>query len=78
MLYFNESLVSMLLALSLSAIYYAIFHIFIYKLLLTKKVKERMNKFSSKWINKLESREHWLSYWYQLKLMSNEVKPMII
>ena len=38
MLYFNESLVSMLLALSLSsAIYYAIFHIFIYKLLLTKK-----------------------------------------
>ena len=34
-----------------------------------------MNKFSSKWINKLESREHWLSYWYQLKLMSNEVKP---
>ena len=34
-----------------------------------------MNKFSSKWINQLESEEHWLSYWYQLKLMSKEVKP---
>ena len=44
MLYFNESLVSMLLALSISsAIYYAIFHIFIYKLLLTKR-GERKNE----------------------------------
>ena len=26
-------------------------------------------KYSSDWINKLESKEHWLSYWHQLKLM---------
>lgn len=26
-------------------------------------------KYSSDWINKLESKEHWLSYWHQIKLM---------
>ena len=37
-------------------------------------------KYSSDWINKLESKEHWLSYWHQLKLMleSLEAKDSII
>ena len=26
-------------------------------------------KYSSNWIHKLETREHWLSYWHQIKLM---------
>tara|TARA_Y100000816_G_scaffold27178_1_gene17328 strand:+ start:463 stop:1071 length:609 start_codon:yes stop_codon:yes gene_type:complete len=37
-------------------------------------------KYSSDWINKLESKEHWLSYWHQLKLMleSLEAKDSMI
>ena len=37
-------------------------------------------KYSSDWINKLESIEHWLSYWHQLKLMleSLEAKDSMI
>ncbi len=31
--------------------------------------------YSSDWIYKLESEDHWLSYWYQQKLMENLVKP---
>ena len=31
-------------------------------------------KYSSNWIHKLETREHWLSYWYQIKLMEGHVK----
>ena len=32
-------------------------------------------EYSSDWINKLESKEHWLSYWHQLKLMSESLVP---
>tara|TARA_S200000501_G_scaffold354337_1_gene374918 strand:+ start:74 stop:682 length:609 start_codon:yes stop_codon:yes gene_type:complete len=32
-------------------------------------------KYSSDWINKLETREHWLSYWHQIKLMESHIKP---
>ena len=32
-------------------------------------------KYSSDWINKLESKEHWLSYWHQIKLMSECLEP---
>ena len=32
-------------------------------------------KYSSDWINKLETREHWLSYWHQIKLMKGHIKP---
>ena len=32
-------------------------------------------KYSSDWINKLETREHWLSYWHQIKLMEGHIKP---
>ena len=32
-------------------------------------------KFSSDWINKLESKEHWLSYWHQIKLMLESLEP---
>ena len=32
-------------------------------------------KYSSDWINKLETREHWLSYWHQIKLMEGIIKP---
>ena len=37
-------------------------------------------KYSSDWINKLESKEHWLSYWHQIKLMleSLEAKDSMI
>ena len=31
-------------------------------------------KYSSNWIHKLETREHWLSYWHQIKLMEGHVK----
>ena len=31
-------------------------------------------KYSSNWIHKLETREHWLSYWHQLKLMEGHVE----
>ena len=36
--------------------------------------------YSSDWTNKLESKEHWLSYWHQLKLMleSLEAKDSMI
>ena len=32
-------------------------------------------KYSSDWINKLESKEHWLSYWHQIKLMLESLQP---
>ena len=32
-------------------------------------------KYSSDWINKLESKEHWLSYWHQIKLMLESLEP---
>lgn len=32
-------------------------------------------KYSSSWINKLESEKHWRLYWLQQKLMENSVKP---
>ena len=32
-------------------------------------------RYSSDWINKLESKEHWLSYWHQLKLKSESLEP---
>ena len=32
-------------------------------------------KYSSDWINKLESKEHWLSYWHQIKLMLESIEP---
>ena len=31
-------------------------------------------KYSSNWIHKLETREHWLSYWHQIKLMEGYVE----
>ena len=32
-------------------------------------------KYSSDWINKLESKEHWLSYWHQIRLMLESLEP---
>ena len=32
-------------------------------------------KYSSDWIKKLETREYWLSYWHQIKLMKGHIKP---
>ena len=32
-------------------------------------------KYSSDWINKLESKAHWLSYWHQIKLMLESLEP---
>lgn len=36
---------------------------------------EKNRKFSSNWIHKFESREHWLSYWHQIKIMEGIVNP---
>ena len=32
-------------------------------------------KYSSEWIHRLESREHWELYWYQQKLMEGSIQP---
>ena len=34
---------------------------------------KKNRKFSSEWIQKFESREHWLSYWHQIKIMESSV-----
>ncbi len=35
---------------------------------------KKNRQFSSRWIKKFESREHWLSYWHQIKIMEGKIK----
>ena len=35
---------------------------------------KKNRQFSSRWIKKFENREHWLSYWHQIKIMEGKIK----